>query len=301
MITIPCLVGPTGVGKTEIGIAVAKKLNLEIISADSRQIYRFMDIGTAKPPREAFSRIHMIDIVTPDQGYSAGDYARDARKLIEELQKAKKRCLVVGGCGLYIRALFKPFAEIPKDPKVREKLKTESQANLYAELLRIDPESAARIHAHDHQRTVRALEVYHITGTPFSSLLKNQPESPFIPSYIGITMPRKELNIKIENRFDKMLSSGLLEEVKNLKSLGYTRDLFAFNALGYRELFDYIEGRLSFERAVKEAKQKTKEYAKRQLTWFRHLEGVKWLELQDREDTVQRVIELISDSEFNQK
>ncbi len=295
MIPVPCIVGPTGVGKTEIGIAVAEQLNLEIISADSRQIYKYMDVGTAKPKKNGFSRFHMIDIVTPDQTYSAGDYARDAQTIIEELERANKRSMVVGGSGLYIRALFEPLATLPKDSSVRAELKNELQANLYGKLVAIDPESATRIHPHDNQRTVRALEVYALTGIPLSSHL-NRPSEPFlIPCYIGIDLPRSELYARIENRFDMMVRSGFLEEIKSLKALGYSRDLYAFNALGYRELFDFIEGNLPFEEAVRKAKQKTKEYAKRQLSWFRHLDGVTWIEYTDQDITAEKVVEFISE------
>jgi tRNA dimethylallyltransferase len=295
---VPAIVGPTGIGKTEIAIAVAEQLDLDIVSADSRQIYKYMDIGTAKPEKTAFPRVHMTNLITPDQIYSAGDYARDARALIAELAKNNKRCLVVGGSGLYIRALFKPFADMPADPQLREKLKNESQLTLYKKLSTIDPEAAACIHPHDHQRTARALEVYELTGIPFSVQLKSQPKPAFTPVYIGLDMPRKDLYAKIENRFDSMLKAGFIEEVKNLKALGYTRDLYAFNALGYQELFDFVEERLSLAEAVQQAKQKTKEYAKRQLTWFRHTEGVSWIKLQDIEGTVREVIEIINNAKI---
>lgn len=295
---IPAIVGPTGSGKTEIGYAVCRKFDWELISADSRQIYTFMDIGTAKPPPDQVPKIHMIDIVEPDQVYSAGDFGRDAGKLIEKFGRTGRKCLLVGGSGLYLRALFNPFAELPGDPALRARLKNESQPVLYERLKTVDPETAGRLHPHDHQRTCRALEVYELTGITLAAHYRSQPQPLFKPVYIGLDLPRHELYRRIEKRFETMLETGLLDEVKNLKARGYTRDLYAFNALGYRQMFDFIEGRMEFDKAVREAKRKTKEYAKRQLTWFRHTEGVKWVESGNLEETVGKVIEIINNAKI---
>ncbi len=287
------LVGPTGVGKTEVGFLLAKRNNLEIISADSRQIYQYMDIGTAKPSpalrREV--KFHLLDLIPPNQIFNAQEFAVRAWAIMERLNSEGKRFIIVGGSGLYIRAVFSPLTPFPKiNPEWRERLNGKELSLLYEELKMIDPVSAARIHPHDRQRIVRALEVYYSTKRPISSFLKEEkePKTRFQGFYIGLTLPRPILYQRLEERFDKMVKEGFVEEVKRLLSLGFNENLYAFNALGYKEMMRYCKGEITLEEAVRIGKAKTKEYAKRQLTWFRK-EDVYWIENLDPMKTVTEI------------
>lgn len=296
--TLPilALVGPTGVGKTEVAVELAQQYNLEIISADSRQVYKYLDIGTAKPSKELRQRIkfHMIDVVTPDVLYSAADYVRDARKVIEDLYRENKKFILVGGSGLYLKALFQPFFKAPKgDIELRAELAKKPLAELYDQLKAVDPESAKKIHSNDRQRIVRALELYLLTGKTKSELAKqSNTETKYQPFYIGLTLPRKVLYEKIDRRFDLMIEEGLIREVKSLIDRGYDEDLYAFNAIGYREIFGYLKKRISLELAIAMAKKKSRAYAKRQFTWFKHQPDITWLEYKDRQEVMKKIIEL---------
>lgn len=293
MIKVPCIVGPTGVGKTEISVKMALKYKTEIISADSRQIYKYMDIGTDKPSKELqkIVKFHLIDIITPDKIYSAGDYAREALGIIKKLYSKSKRFILVGGSGLYIKALFSPlFQDIGRDEKLRQRLEKLSTYKLYQKLKKIDPESFRRIHPNDRQRIIRALEVYEITGIPISvQWKKSNPEEELSPFYIGLTLRRSLLYSRIYDRFEEMIKKGFIEEVKRLKKLGYSKDLYAFNAVGYKEILEYLEGRVSLEKAIKEAKRRTKEYARRQLIWFRKQLGIRWIDCEDRKEAEKKI------------
>lgn len=291
------MVGPTGVGKTRIGAEVAERLGWEIISADSRQIYKYMNIGTAKPDREMRRRVrfHLISIIRPDEEYSAGRYARDAGSLIERFSRQGKGFILVGGSGLYIRALFRPLFAEPKLPREgREALLGHSTPQLYERLFRLDPETARRLHPHDRQRIVRALEVLLASGRPLPELYQTHPPPRFTPYYIGLSLPRQELYRRIDERFDAMIRQGLIQEVRRLREMGYPRDLYAFNALGYQEIFDYLDGRLTLEAAVARAKVRTHEYARRQLTWFRKEPGVRWVDSSDPNRVVEEVLSLLA-------
>jgi len=282
------LVGPTGVGKTDIAIKLAQEYNVDIISADSRQIYKYMDIGTAKP-RVAVSgqriadsgvRFHLVDIITPDILYSAADFAQDCKKVINELIQQKKSFILVGGSGLYLKALFKPFFSAPpRDLTLRKRLEKDDLDKLYARLQLIDLNSAQRIKPQDRQRIIRALEIYEQTCKPMSEKIKEQSDSSeFIPFYIGLTLPRKILNEKINQRFDKMIEDGLVNEVKYLMKLGYTKEHNALNGIGYAEIIRYLDGELSLMQAIDSAKTRSRQYAKRQMTWFKKLENVNWVD-----------------------
>lgn len=294
------LVGPTGVGKTEIAIELAKQYNLEIISADSRQIYKYMDIGTAKPKLvnggwfitdSKRIKFHMIDIITPDVLYSAADFARDATKVIEELIAENKRFILVGGSGLYLKALFEPFFSAPsRDLKLRKLLASEPLDELYERLKMVDPESAQRIHCQDRQRIIRALEIYEQTRIPLSIQMKTDtPRSKFTPYYVGIIMPRKLLYEKINQRFDDMIKQGLVEEVKNLLRMGYTKEHNALNGIGYQEIIKFLDTEISLTEAINIAKARSRQYAKRQITWFKKIEGIKWIEFTELKQTVSQV------------
>lgn len=308
-IQIPALVGPTGIGKTEIAIELARRHKLEIISADSRQIYKYLDIGTDKPDKGLRQRVkfHMIDMVEPNQLYSAADFVRDVTTLIEDLIRQNKKFILVGGSGLYLKALFQPFFKAPKtDSELRAELTKKPLAELYQQLKEIDPESAQKIHANDRQRIIRALEIYLLTGKTKSELIKRPPphlppqvgedkgegEIKYIPFYIGLFLPRKILYEKIEKRFDRMIEKGLVQEVKNLIDMGFDEELYAFNAIGYREIFGYLKNRISLNFAVMIAKKKSRAYAKRQLTWFKHQPGISWIEYKDKEEVIRKITEL---------
>ncbi|MEO0101771.1 MAG: tRNA (adenosine(37)-N6)-dimethylallyltransferase MiaA [candidate division WOR-3 bacterium] len=289
------IVGPTAVGKTEVSFLLALRHNLEIISADSRQVYQFLDIGTAKPPKEMRERVkfHLLDIVSPDKVLSAGDFALRAREVMDRLSQEGKRFLICGGSGLYIRAIFKPLAKIPKiDPKIREELQGKSLELLYQELEKVDPTAAQRIHPQDRQRIIRALEVFFQTKRPLSFFWSGKEgECPYQPFYIGLFLPKKILYRRIEERLARMMQEGFLEEVRRLLDLGYDENLYPFNAFGYKELMRYLKGKLTLEEALRIIKKKTKDYAKRQLTWFKR-ERIYWLDNSDPERTVKEIEEL---------
>jgi len=275
---------PTGAGKTKFAIEIAKKTNGEIISADSRQIYKYLDIGTAKPTFEECRQIkfHLIDIITPDQTYSCGQFARDAGQKIEEIEKRGRLPMVCGGTGLYIRALFNPLHHLPQsDPIVKEKLlnilKEKGVEFLYKRLLSVDPQWASIIKPKDRQRILRGLEVYEITGQPLSELIKSKkPDAKYQPYYIGINLPREELYKKINERFDNMIKGGLIEEVKKILNMGYRPDCPGLRTIGYREIVAYLQGKLTRSEAIEKAKQQTRNFARRQLTWFGKIPDIAW-------------------------
>jgi tRNA dimethylallyltransferase len=291
------LCGPTGVGKTEVAVELARRHGLHLVSADSRQVYTWLDIGTAKPSPELRREIgvHMVDMVEPNRVYSAADYARDALAVMRRLVREGKRFMVVGGSGLYLRALFEPFFEAPRpDPALRQALERQSPAELYDRLRRVDPERAARLHPHDRQRVMRALEVYELTGRTVTELSRDRgPRAEFTPTYVVVTVKREVLNRQIDARFDAMMAAGLLDEVKRLKEAGFGRQSYVANAYGYAELLAYLDGEMTLEQAVARATAKSRAYAKRQLTWFRGLKDARWFEQAGVAETAGRVEPLL--------
>lgn len=277
------VVGPTGVGKSEVGYLLAQRLEAEIISADSMQVYREMDIGTAKPSLNDRKKIphHLIDIVPIDYNFTVAEYQKLARDKIAELQKKKKLPLLVGGSGLYVRAVIDDLSFPPQTEQSQI-----TGGDLHKELEKVDPESAARIHPHNVRRIIRALEVYKLTGEPFSLYQKNwgKRKSIYDLTIIGITLPRTILYRRLEERIDKMLESGLLGEVKELVKRGYRSAITAKQALGYKELVDFLDGVCLYEEAVAKIKRNTRHFAKRQLTWFRRDPRVVWFERKENED-----------------
>ena len=297
-----CLLGPTAVGKTEVAIQLAQRLDAEIISVDSRQIYRQMDIGTAKPTPEEqqTARHHLIDCVDISQPFSVADYQRLADAAIADIQNRGKQVLLVGGAGLYFRAVVDGLFEGPgADPALRARLEQEAAqhgVNALHEQLRVcDPASADRIHPNNVVRVIRALEVYELTGTPMSELQQQwHPEKqcyPFIA--FCLTMPRALLYRRIEQRVDIMLANGLIAEVEALLAAGYARDTVALQSFGYRELITYLDGECTYMEAITQLKQNTRRFAKRQLTWFRKDTRLEWIDRNSTQDIVTHLLEKI--------
>lgn len=287
------IVGPTGAGKTAVGIAVARRLGAEIVSADSRQIYRYMDIGTAKPtPAEQQAvRHHLIDIVYPDQPFSAGEYARQAQRCIQALLDSGVLPLIVGGAGLYIRALMGGLFTAPAIPdtvrqRVRARARTLDSPSLHEELRSVDPETAARLHPNDRQRIVRALEVLEATGVSLTRWQRTaEPHTPrFSLRLIGLERERDDLYARINIRVERMMEAGWVEEVRRLLDRGYTAQTCALRTFGYAEIIAHLQSALSYDEAVEQIKRRTRRYAKRQMTWFRQAEGIEWIKVEP--DTV---------------
>ncbi len=278
------ILGPTGVGKSELAFCLAEKIDGEIISSDSRQIYRWMDIGTDKPNQEKLKKIkhHCINILNPDEYYSAGEYAKNTRKIILEILKKGKVPIVVGGSGLYIRALFDGlFSEPVKDLILKNQLRKKAQEGkieeLFNELKKIDPEYAERVSLKDSQRIVRALEVYYTTGKKITEFWKEHQKREFLPViFIGLMRKRTELYKRIEDRIDRMLKSGLIEETQKLLNMGYGKNLNSMQTIGYKEVIEYLDKKISYEEMVYLIKKKTRNYAKRQITWFKKDKRIDW-------------------------
>jgi tRNA dimethylallyltransferase len=282
------IAGPTAVGKTDASILMAQELGAEIVSADSMQIYRSMDIGTAKPTREQRGSIyhHMIDIVGPEQPYSVGDYLRDARAVIDGIISSGGTPLVVGGTGLYIRALTRGlFHGPPADMDLRERLLLrESEAEpgtLYSDLVKVDPEAAIKIHPNDLRRTVRALEVFYLKDRKLSDFQRAHAFQDRTHAFrmIFLVRSRSELYPRIEKRVDQMLVEGLEAEVKALMERGYGPELPSMQGLGYKHFMDFFRGKTSRDEAVALLKRDTKRFAKRQFTWFRREPQAVWVDI----------------------
>lgn len=277
--------GPTASGKTGLSLPLAETFQGEIVNADSMQVYKLMDIGTAKPMREERARVrhHLIDIVFPDADYNAACYRRDAGKCIAEIQSRHKVPFLVGGTGLYIKALTKGLFQIPKAQEdIRASLLKELEANglerLYSELARVDPASAARIHANDSTRIMRAMEIFRLTGVPISAYHESHKflENPYKSLKIGIMPERKELYSRIEMRAHQMIENGLIEEARQLLDAGYSKDLKSMQSIGYRHAVKYLQGGYDIEEMLCQMIKDTRHYAKRQITWFRADPEIKW-------------------------
>lgn len=301
-----CLLGPTAVGKTEIAIQLAQRLNAEIVSIDSRQIYRQMDIGTAKPTPEEqqAAQHHLIDCVDISQTFSVADYQSLADTAIADIQSRGKQVLLVGGAGLYFRAIVDGLFEGPgADPLLRERLEQEAAklgVNALHERLRTcDPTSADRIHPNNLVRVIRALEVYELTGTPMSEHQqqwhRENQRYPFIA--FCLTLPRALLYQRIEQRVDVMLANGLIAEVESLLAAGYARDAFALRSFGYKELIAYLDEECTYLEAVEQLKRNTRRFAKRQLTWFRKDTRIEWIDRNAIPDVVAHLLERIGNME----
>jgi tRNA dimethylallyltransferase len=296
------LVGPTASGKTAVSLEVARLLGAEIVSADSRQIYRYMDIGTAKPTSDQRLSIphHFIDERDPDQEFNAGEFGMLGRERIAQIFSRGRLPLVVGGSGLYVQALIDGFFEGPgADPEYRavltRRLETDGTRELMAELERIDPAAARRIDPTKPRRIIRALEVFHTTGAPLSELHRQaRQEIPFEPVLVGLTMARSALYGRINERCGGMVQQGLVEEAKGLESRGFPQSLNALNTVGYVEAFASLSGEVTSERMLETFRQNSRHYAKRQLTWFRRDGRIVWLdaEFSGPVELAQRVAEV---------
>ncbi len=281
------IVGPTAAGKSALALELAAALGGEIVNGDALQVYRGFDIGTAKPGAEERARVrhHLIDLLEPHERYSAGEFARRARTAIAEILARGRMPIVVGGSGLYFRALFQGLSPVPPgDPAVREalrcRLEQEGLEPLQKELASLDPATATRLAGTDTQRTLRALEVALTSGRPLSSWITQQPfgEQPFSALRIGLTVPRAILYDRIEGRVYSMMESGWLQEVRSLIASGLSPELPAFQAIGYRQLSRHLLEGWSLDLALDEIVRATRRFAKRQGTWFRKEPGITWFE-----------------------
>ena len=280
--------GPTASGKSELAVRLAERFSGEIINADSMQVYRGMDIGTAKPSPEMQNRIphHLLDVVDPDQPFSAADFRREAERAILDIHSRGKKVFVVGGTGLYIKALTKGLVDSPGgDEKLRAELNVAARASgnqeLYDRLVRVDPVTAGRLHPNDLVRIIRALEVYEMTGRPASEIRERHgfgDSENFSCLKLGIDAERTELYRKIDERVDWMMLHGLTEEVRGLLAAGYSPRLKSMRSLGYRHICSYFGGEFSLEEAKELIKRDTRRYAKRQMTWFRRDDEINWFE-----------------------
>ncbi|WP_066327248.1 tRNA (adenosine(37)-N6)-dimethylallyltransferase MiaA [Anoxybacteroides amylolyticum] len=283
------LIGPTAVGKTKMSVELAKRLDAEIISGDSMQIYRGMDIGTAKITPTEMQGIphHLIDIKDPEDSFSVAEFQQLVRPLIREITRRGKLPMIVGGTGLYIQSVLYDyqFTDAPSDEVYRQKLRKFVEENgemeLFGMLKAVDEESAARIHPRNVRRVIRALEIYHCTGKTMSEWQKTQTsELLYDAAIIGLTMEREQLYRRINERVEQMIDNGLFDEVKALYDRGL-RDCQSIQAIGYKELYSYFGGTISLEEAIEQLKQNSRRYAKRQLTWFRNKLPVCWFDMTD--------------------
>jgi tRNA dimethylallyltransferase len=297
---VPVIVGPTASGKTGVALRLAEILGGEILSADSRQIYRYLDVGTAKPTpaQRELVRHHFIDELTPEAEFNAGKFGELGRKAVDQIFARGRLPIVTGGSGLYIRSLIDGLFEGPgADPEFREGLEERIRRNglpdLLEELQRLDPLTASRIDPTKPRRVIRALEVIHATGRSLSShQAAAKVELNFVPVLFGLLWEKKELYRRIDDRCDRMVSGGLLEEAAALERRGYDVSLNALNTVGYKEAFAVLRGELAPEEMMAEFRKNTRRYAKRQMTWFRRDSRIRWIRMNEQtaEEEVAEVI-----------
>lgn len=305
---IPVIVicGPTASGKTALSIEIAKKYNGEIVSADSMQIYKYMNIGTAKPDSTERDGIahHMLDIVAPQESYSVAEYTEEAHRVIEDITSRGKTAVITGGTGLYINSLIDDvdFLENDSDTSIRnelQKIADEQGADvLVRELKSIDPASAEKIHKNNLRRIIRAIEFYKMTGIPISEhqAKTKEKESRYLPCMLAIKWDMKRLYERIEQRVDKMLENGLFDEVEQLMKNGCTPQMQSMQGIGYKETVEFLEGKISLDETISKIKQDTRHYAKRQMTWFRRDERIHWIDAES--DIVNEAETILKNSGF---
>ncbi|HYG65571.1 MAG TPA: tRNA (adenosine(37)-N6)-dimethylallyltransferase MiaA [Thermoanaerobaculia bacterium] len=300
------ITGATATGKSALALALAERLGGEIVNADALQAYRGLDIGTAKPSPDERRRVphHLVDILEPDERYSAGEFARRAAEAIADIRGRGRLPIVVGGSGLYLRALFEGISPVPSgDPETREalrrRLEEEGLPALVAELRRLDPATAARLAPGDTQRVLRALEVAQVSGKPLSTWITQQPfgTQRIAARRVGLTLPRAILYDRIARRVARMVQGGWVEEVAGLLAQGVSPGVPAFQAIGYRQIVRHVQGEWSLEQAVGETVRETRRFAKRQETWFRKEPDIAWFPAQnDLEDYFSDVFEHVKQS-----
>ena len=301
------IVGPTGSGKTELSIALAKELDAEIISADSRQVYKYLNIGTSKASQKQLSEIkhHFVNVLEPDEFFSAGKFGNLAREIIDKNVKKNKTTIICGGSGFYIQAILGMiFDNSTTDKQVRKKIYEQGKKigwqNLWENLKKNDPEYAKKISENDTKRIARFFEIFEITGRYPTEHFKEQKKH-FAHNYlmIGLKCPRNILYEKINNRVDKMIENGLVDEMKNILKMGFNEKLNSINTVGYKEIIKYLNKEWSLEKAIIEIKKNTRHYAKRQLTWFRKYSPDFWFEYErklPKDKMVKKIINIISRS-----
>ncbi len=300
------IVGPTAIGKSRIGVEIAKALRTEILTADSCQVYQGMDIGTDKPtPAERQGVPHrLIDLVAPDQTFNVGDFRRHALLEITRLHSQGLLPLIIGGTGLYIRGLLRGLCPgPPANWSIRQALTQEATERgwpfLHEKLQQVDPDLAQRLHPNDQPKVLRALEVYQTLGVPFSQVQRQHQfqEIPFPFLLIGLTMDRQTLYQRIETRVEREIDQGLVQETKQLRQQGYSRNLGSMKGLGYRQFSGYLAGEYSYEEAVRLLKRDTRHFAKRQMTWFRKEPAIQWVTVDESdtpETTAERILKMIT-------
>lgn len=293
--------GPTGVGKSEIAIKLAKKIGAEIISADSMQVYKYMNIGTAKITEDEKEGVahHMIDIVEPSFKFSVSDFRKISDNILADMEKENKSVIVAGGTGLYIKSITEGLSNAPEgDYNIRRELEKLEVSELYKKLTEVDPEAAANIHPNNGKKIIRALEVFYISGKPISWYNNNtKKNNNYNFMKYGIEMSRENLYDRINRRVEIMFEKGLLEEAKFIYD-NYKECDTAKQAIGYKELFYFFEGRKSLNEAVEEIKQGSRNYAKRQFTWFRKEKDIKWFNIENI--SADNVIEQIASEYFGE-
>jgi len=302
---VPILVGPTAVGKTSVSIELARRLSAEIISADSRQVYKHLNIGTATPTDEQLDAVphHFVNELAITEPFTAGRFAGEARIRIREIFERKRTPLVVGGAGLYIKALTEGlFDEPSRDDTVREALYRQVEQQgveaVYERFRRLDPEYAGEVHPNDVKKIVRALEIYEVTGeTPSRHYQNTHAELPFDYDIIGLRRNRKALYRRINQRVDDMFASGLVEEVRAILDRGFTGQENALQTVGYQEVIQYLQGTLSPEEAREQIQTHSRHYAKRQLTWFRNQHETTWFDFEkyaSEDDLIQAILSYLT-------
>ena len=295
------LTGPTAVGKTELSIALAKAVNGEIISADSMQVYRYMDIGTAKITKEEMQGVkhYLVDEIEPSEGFDVARFKSMATNAIEKIRENGHIPVVVGGTGFYIQAITKDidFTQAEQEDGYRQELEQlaaeKGNEYLHQMLLDVDPVSAGEIHANNVKRVIRALEFYHQNQSPISAHNQEQKEheTPYNLAYFVLNVPRELLYKRIDDRIDEMLKEGLLEEVQKLKDMGYHRGMVSMQGLGYKEILAYLDGEYPLEEAVRILKRDTRHFAKRQLTWFRREKDTIWMNKDEFDYNEDRILD----------
>ncbi|MBT3362987.1 MAG: tRNA (adenosine(37)-N6)-dimethylallyltransferase MiaA [Chloroflexi bacterium] len=307
MSSLIAIVGPTAIGKSSVAIQLAKSYNGEIVSADSCQVYRYMDIGTAKPSLDdqKLTAHHLIDVIDPDQPFDLATYQKLAYKAIDDIHKRGKLAILVGGSGLYVRAILRGYAipTAPPDNGLRESLERKTKAEghevLFAELQRIDPDAARSIDGRNVRRVIRAIEVYKTTGQPYSQQAKAIP-----PAYdiltVGLNVDREQLYRRIDSRVDAMIEEGLVDEVKNLAQKGYSFNLTSLRSLGYRQIGEHLSGQCALNEATDKIKYETHRFARHQYAWFKPKDkSINWYDIND--DTLPPITDLVKQFLAQQK